>query len=193
MALARRGSRIDVLEDQRAVIDALDDDADLVDIDGLDRQAVGILTREDDAGSLEAHEGWAIGKVDGNGFGALQRAAIGGGKAGEDRGRAGRAERQAADAKLAAFDGVRGAEGRTEFDVRGIVFLRIERRRENKTGERLFVGGVDPVAEIGEFLLGRLAGPLAGLFALAGGSFIGRGALDQHLRITVFAGLTAGL
>jgi hypothetical protein len=102
LALARRGSRIDVLEDQRAVIDALDDDADLVDIDGLDRQAVGILTRQDDASALEADERRAVGKVDGNGFSALQRAAIGGGKAGEDRGGAGRAERQAADAKQAS-------------------------------------------------------------------------------------------
>ena len=98
LALPGRGACVDVLEDERAVIDAADGDADLVDIDGLDRQPVSILARQDHAGTLEADERRTVSKVDRNGFGSFQRAAVSGGKTGEDRRSAGGTEGEAANA-----------------------------------------------------------------------------------------------
>src|SRR5439155_20807556 len=65
-------------ECQRPIGNAGDDDLDLVDVDGLDRKAVGIDTRQDYAIAFEADIGRAVAEFDGDRFVGDERAAIGG-------------------------------------------------------------------------------------------------------------------
>ena len=183
----------DILEDDGAVIDAGYGHLDLINIDRFHGKAICILARQDYAGSLEPDKGRAVCKVDRNGFAPFQGAAICGWQAREYGGGAAGAESKAADAKLAAFNRQRSAEGRTEFHIGGVVGLGIESGRKHKAGKGLFGGGVDPVAEIGEVLFFGFTGFAAGFFPLARGDLVCRRALDKHIGVSVLFRRRAGL
>ena len=184
--MRRRLAFADILEHDGAVVNAGNGDFHRVDIDRFHRQAIGVFARQDDTRALETDESGAVCEVNRNGLTTLQCAAIGSGQAGKDRGGAAGAEGEAADAQLAAFHGQGGPERGAEFDIGGIVCLRVEGSRKYKAGKGLFGRGVDAVAEIGEVLIFCFARLAAGFLALAGSHLVRRRALDQHIRVGIF-------
>ncbi len=173
-ALAGGHALGDPLEGQGTVIDAQHLDLDLIDIHRLDGKAIGILARQDDPGAAEADIGRPVGKIDGHGLAALQAPAIGGRQA-LAQGRGVRAAKgETTRAELLAIDRQRRAHCGSESDKGAIVRLLIERGGKDETGQRRVGGGVDPVADEGEVLLGGGRCALAGFLTPPRRDLIGR-------------------
>ncbi len=172
------------LEGQRAIIDARHGYFNFVDIHRFNRKAICIFARQDHACSLEADIRWPVGEIDRNNFLILQCAAISRRQAGKQCCRPFRPKSQTANTQLASLNTERRSESGTEFEIRRVIRFRIKRRRKDETRQRLFGGGIDTVAEIGEILLNLVNRSLTTAFALASSHIVSGGARDNRAFIT---------
>ena len=192
-ALSAGFALADPLEDNGAFINPQDTDANLADIHGFHRQAIRLLSGQDDPCPPEPDIRRAIGKIDRDGFRSFQRTPVTRWQAREQGRSPARAEGKPADTQFTARNRERSREIRPELDIGRVIDLRIEGCRKDEAGQRLVPGSIDPVPEVRKFLLAGFAGPAPGFLPPAGRDLIRGRALDKDLAILLHGRGAVGL